>query len=173
MVEVPICIALSLRGMEGFAFYLSGSTDVASVTTKMWQVSSPPPSKSLVPGASFDSGAEYRLVLHLLRSQLPAISHPPCHQSALVLVSGAGFKHLVGSPMVHRGDGSQDESGARVDLLLGHLWRITGLLIPGCWSCSLDLGFEARKRKDHIAAVGQGGNIKTDSSVYLRRRDES
>ncbi|KAL8963417.1 MAG: hypothetical protein Q9183_005013, partial [Haloplaca sp. 2 TL-2023] len=37
VVEVPICIALSLRGMEGFAFYLSGSTDVASVTTKMWQ----------------------------------------------------------------------------------------------------------------------------------------
>ncbi|KAI4256361.1 MAG: hypothetical protein LQ352_002126 [Teloschistes flavicans] len=37
LVEVPICVALSLRGMEGFAYYLSGSSDVASITAKMWQ----------------------------------------------------------------------------------------------------------------------------------------
>ncbi|KAL8642377.1 MAG: hypothetical protein Q9228_000930 [Teloschistes exilis] len=37
VIEVPICVALSLRGMEGFAYYLSGSSDVASITAKMWQ----------------------------------------------------------------------------------------------------------------------------------------
>lgn len=39
VVEIPICIALSLRGMEEFAYYLSGSQEVASITAKMWQVS--------------------------------------------------------------------------------------------------------------------------------------
>ncbi|KAL8686012.1 MAG: hypothetical protein Q9218_007404 [Villophora microphyllina] len=37
LVEVPICVALSVRGMEGFAYYLSGSSEVASITAKMWQ----------------------------------------------------------------------------------------------------------------------------------------
>ncbi|KAL8712194.1 MAG: hypothetical protein Q9220_003628 [cf. Caloplaca sp. 1 TL-2023] len=37
VVEVPICVALSLRGMEQFAFYLSGSAKIASITAKMWQ----------------------------------------------------------------------------------------------------------------------------------------
>lgn len=36
-VEIPICIALSLQGMEGFAFYLSQSREVALITAKMWQ----------------------------------------------------------------------------------------------------------------------------------------
>jgi hypothetical protein len=39
IVEVPICICLSLWGMEGFAFYLSESVSVAKITAKMWRVS--------------------------------------------------------------------------------------------------------------------------------------
>ncbi|KAL2058342.1 hypothetical protein ABVK25_001070 [Lepraria finkii] len=37
IVEVPICVCLSLRGMESFAYHLSGSTDVALITKKMWK----------------------------------------------------------------------------------------------------------------------------------------
>ena len=38
IVEIPICIALSLRGMEQFAYYLSQSREIALITAKMWQV---------------------------------------------------------------------------------------------------------------------------------------
>ncbi|KAI9763084.1 MAG: hypothetical protein M1840_000931 [Geoglossum simile] len=37
LVEVPLCIFLSLWGMNGFAFYLSRSTAVAKIATKMWK----------------------------------------------------------------------------------------------------------------------------------------
>lgn len=37
VVEVPICICLSLWGMESFAYYLSDSTEVALITKKMWK----------------------------------------------------------------------------------------------------------------------------------------
>ena len=39
VVEVPVCICLSLWGMEAFAYYLSDSIDVALITKKMWKVS--------------------------------------------------------------------------------------------------------------------------------------
>lgn len=37
IVEIPICICLSLWGMESFAYYLSASTEVAIITRKMWR----------------------------------------------------------------------------------------------------------------------------------------
>ena len=37
--EVPICIFLSLWGMDKFAYYISNSEDVAAIVKKMWQVS--------------------------------------------------------------------------------------------------------------------------------------
>lgn len=37
VVEVPVCICLSLWGMESFAYYLSDSTEVAAITKKMWK----------------------------------------------------------------------------------------------------------------------------------------
>ncbi|CAD6576697.1 MAG: hypothetical protein ASARMPREDX12_007976 [Alectoria sarmentosa] len=37
IVEVPVCICLSLWGMESFAYYLSDSTEVALITKKMWK----------------------------------------------------------------------------------------------------------------------------------------
>lgn len=39
VVEVPVCIFLSLWGMQEFAYYISNSTDVAAITRKMWRVS--------------------------------------------------------------------------------------------------------------------------------------
>ena len=39
IVEIPICIFLSLWGIEGFAYYLSLSSPVAQITQKMWKVS--------------------------------------------------------------------------------------------------------------------------------------
>lgn len=40
LVEVPLCVCLSLWGMEAFSYYLSGSTEVALIAKKMWKVSS-------------------------------------------------------------------------------------------------------------------------------------
>ena len=37
IIEVPICICLSLWGMESFAYYLSGSREVAILTRKLWK----------------------------------------------------------------------------------------------------------------------------------------
>ncbi|KAF4628384.1 hypothetical protein G7Y89_g9768 [Cudoniella acicularis] len=37
-IEVPVCIFLSLWGMQEFAFYISNSQDVAVITRKMWQI---------------------------------------------------------------------------------------------------------------------------------------
>ncbi|MCJ1473309.1 hypothetical protein MMC13_001960 [Lambiella insularis] len=37
VVEVIICIALSTRGMQAFAYYLSGSETVAEITQTMWK----------------------------------------------------------------------------------------------------------------------------------------
>lgn len=37
--EALICIVLSVRGIESFAYYLSGSRTVAAITQKMWRVS--------------------------------------------------------------------------------------------------------------------------------------
>ncbi|KAI9675939.1 MAG: hypothetical protein M1829_003177 [Trizodia sp. TS-e1964] len=37
VVEVIICIALSTRGMEAFAYYLSESTEVSQITQTMWK----------------------------------------------------------------------------------------------------------------------------------------
>ncbi|KAJ4392682.1 hypothetical protein N0V85_006890 [Neurospora sp. IMI 360204] len=37
VVEIPICIFLSLWGMKEFAFYISNSERVADITKKMWQ----------------------------------------------------------------------------------------------------------------------------------------
>lgn len=37
VVEIPVCICLSLGGMVAFAYYLSASTEVALVTRKMWR----------------------------------------------------------------------------------------------------------------------------------------
>ncbi|KAG9254328.1 uncharacterized protein F5Z01DRAFT_674078 [Emericellopsis atlantica] len=37
VVEVPIAVFLSLWGAKGFAFYLSGSEEVAAVTSYMWR----------------------------------------------------------------------------------------------------------------------------------------
>lgn len=39
LIEIPVCISLSLWGMESFAYYLSDSTEVALITKKMWKVS--------------------------------------------------------------------------------------------------------------------------------------
>ena len=36
-IEVAICIALSTRGMQAFAYYLSGSEAVAEITQTMWK----------------------------------------------------------------------------------------------------------------------------------------
>ncbi|MCJ1259531.1 hypothetical protein MMC24_007369 [Lignoscripta atroalba] len=36
-IEVPLCICFSLWGMQSFAYYLSQSTGVAQITTKMWK----------------------------------------------------------------------------------------------------------------------------------------
>ena len=38
VVEVIICIALSTRGMQSFAYFLSGSEVVAQITQMMWKV---------------------------------------------------------------------------------------------------------------------------------------
>lgn len=43
VIEVPVCICLSLWGMEAFAYYLSDSTEVALITKKMWKVSTQHP----------------------------------------------------------------------------------------------------------------------------------
>ena len=37
-VEVPLCLFLSLWGIKGFAYYLSGSTSVAKIAQTMWKV---------------------------------------------------------------------------------------------------------------------------------------
>lgn len=37
--EAVVCIALSIRGIDGFAYFLSNSRDVARITQKMWRVS--------------------------------------------------------------------------------------------------------------------------------------
>ena len=48
VVEVPVCIFLSLWGMQEFAYYISNSTDVAVITRKMWRVSLPPPLSTML-----------------------------------------------------------------------------------------------------------------------------
>jgi hypothetical protein len=37
VVEIPFCIFLSLWGIHGFAYYLSGSESVAAITQNMWK----------------------------------------------------------------------------------------------------------------------------------------
>jgi hypothetical protein len=37
VVEVPLCIFMSLFGCQPLAFYLSGSETVADITAHMWQ----------------------------------------------------------------------------------------------------------------------------------------
>jgi hypothetical protein len=39
IVEVPMCIFLSLWGMKEFAYYISKSAEVAEITRTMWRVS--------------------------------------------------------------------------------------------------------------------------------------
>ena len=40
VVEVPLCLFLSLWGIKGFAYYLSFSTSVAQIAQTMWKASS-------------------------------------------------------------------------------------------------------------------------------------
>ena len=37
IIEVPLCIFMSLFGCQRFAFYLSGSQKAAEITAHMWQ----------------------------------------------------------------------------------------------------------------------------------------
>lgn len=39
LVEIPLCIGLSLGGVKSFAYYLSQAEPVALITEKMWRVS--------------------------------------------------------------------------------------------------------------------------------------
>ena len=41
LIEIPLCITMSIWGTESFARYLSGSDKVAKITEYMWRVRSP------------------------------------------------------------------------------------------------------------------------------------
>ena len=60
VIEVPVCVFLSLWGMEAFAYYLSDSTEVALITKKMWKVSYP---RHPTPNSNSDSSTPYALLL--------------------------------------------------------------------------------------------------------------
>ena len=65
MIEVPLCICLSIKGLEGFAFYLSQSVPVAKITQQMWKVGAS--ASVLIQTVHPDYFSDYRLVLHFLR----------------------------------------------------------------------------------------------------------
>ena len=96
-IEVPICIFLSLWGMKEFAFYISNSEDVALITRTMWRVSrafgySHAARKML-------TMLEYRLVLHILRVELPARGNTPRYCYPLVPLPGAWLQFLMDAAM--------------------------------------------------------------------------
>ena len=103
IVEVPMCIFLALWGARRFAFWLSQSDVVSRIAEKMWKVcvlalSLP----SVAPSAN--ALTDDRLVLHILRHEYAAGSHPARNTSALVSVSVARIEHSLGATVGHRGE---------------------------------------------------------------------
>lgn len=98
VVEVPICIFLSLWGMKGFARYLSDSEEVAGITQKMWRVRLSfllPPHPLLLVQLTHDKKTEHRLVLHLLRNLLSILRYSSRHCSPLVPLPSSRLKFLL------------------------------------------------------------------------------
>jgi hypothetical protein len=76
VIEVTICIPLSTRGMQAFAYYLSGSKVVAEITQTMWKASPLQPLHLTFRQANlFPHHTDHRLDLYLLRPQLPTCRH--------------------------------------------------------------------------------------------------
>ena len=74
VIEVPVCICLSLWGMEAFAYYLSDSTEVALITKKMWKVCTEHP--TLHPTLSLTHSTQnidWCYIFYALNYQLSAI----------------------------------------------------------------------------------------------------
>ena len=63
VVEVPLCLFLSLWGIKGFAYYLSFSASVAQIAQTMWKASCSTIFDLLVLAKTVK---DYRLVLHFL-----------------------------------------------------------------------------------------------------------
>ena len=127
VVEVPVCIFLSLWGMQEFAYYISNSTDVAVITRKMWRVSLSPCPPCFCAFLPLTANTEHRLVLYILRRELPARRHPPRYRSTLVSLPGLGVEFPVDVALGDRGDESEDGGSGRLDVLFHHLRRGAGL----------------------------------------------
>ena len=91
---------------------------------------------------------EHRLVLHLLRPPIPALSHPPRHQSPLVPLSSPRIQLPLDPPLGYRRHQSQAVGGASLDVLCRHLRRGAGFRFLRRGHHARDLGVEVGKRED-------------------------
>ena len=124
VVEVPLCLFLSLWGIKGFAYYLSSSTSVAQIAQTMWKASCSTSSNLLVLAKS---AKDYRLVLHFLCSQLPALCHSASYHPSLVSLSSAGLQSPLGTTMGYHCHANKSHGGRRVEVPFNYLWWVTGL----------------------------------------------
>lgn len=150
VIEVPVCICLSLWGMEAFAYYLSDSTEVALITKKMWKVSTD--HRTLQPLNPFTDThhTEHRLVLHLLCAPIPTICHPPRHQSPLVPLPIPRLQPPLDAPLGHRRHESPGVRRTGLDVLRHHLRRGARLRVPQRGRDVVCLDVEASKGKDVV-----------------------
>lgn len=134
--------------MEAFAYYLSDSTEVALITKKMWKVSTQP----LKPINPFTDtlDTEHRLVLHLLRAPIPALRHPPRHQSSLVPLPSPRLQPPLDAPLGHRRHQSPAVRGESLDILRHHLRRGARLFFPQCRGHVVRLDVEVGEGKDVV-----------------------
>ena len=97
--EVLLCIALSFRGIESFAYYLSASRTVAQITQTMGKAGSTRTRETRTPGPrnihiGADSFLGNRLDLRVLRTGLPACRHPSRNVTSVYLYQALGSNLL-------------------------------------------------------------------------------
>lgn len=150
MIEVTICIALSTRGMQAFAYYLSGSEVVAEITQRMWKASSLQPPHLTFRQANFSPPlTDHRLDLHLLRPQLPTRRHSPRHLPTLVSLPSPRFQLSLDPPL---GDIRHQDLCPRIhrmDLLRHHLRRSARLRFLRRGHHGTDLGDPVNEREGY------------------------
>ena len=106
---------------------------------------SPPCFRAFLPLTAI---AEHRLVLYILRRELPARRHPPRYRSALVSLPGPGVEFPVDAALGDRGDKSEDGGSGRLDVLFHHLRRGAGLRLLQCWVGGCVVGLEGYEGED-------------------------
>lgn len=89
-------------------------------------------------------------MLHLLRTPIPIIRHPPRHQSPLVPLPSPRIEPTLDAPLGHRRHRVSTVRGTSLDFLCGYIRRVARFLFPQRGYHVGDLGVEVDEGKDVV-----------------------